>query len=76
VGGACGTNGEKRAAYRLLVGKQEGKWPLGRPRRKWVDNITMELVEIAWGGVDSIGLVQDTEIWRVLVKAVMNLRVP
>jgi hypothetical protein len=62
---------EKRNAYRLLVGKPEGKRPLGRPRRRWVD-----LSEIGWGGVDWIGLAQDREKWRALVNAVMNLRVP
>jgi hypothetical protein len=52
VGGACSPNGEKRNAYRLLVGKPEGKRPLGRPRRRWVDNIKIDLLEIVWGGVD------------------------
>jgi hypothetical protein len=52
MGGACSTNGEKRNAYRLLVGKPEGKRPLGRPRRRWVDNITMDLVEVGEGDVD------------------------
>jgi hypothetical protein len=51
MGGACSTNGEKRNAYRLLVGKPEGKSPLGRPRRRWVDNIRMDLGEIGWGGM-------------------------
>jgi hypothetical protein len=63
---------EKRNAYRLLVGKTV----LGRPRRRWVDNIKMDLLEIGWGGVDWIGLAQDRDKWRVLVNAVMNLRVP
>jgi hypothetical protein len=53
--------GEKRNAYRLLVGKPEGKRPLGRPRRRWVDNIKMDLLEIGWGGVDWIGLAQDRD---------------
>jgi hypothetical protein len=53
--------GEKRNAYRLLVGKSEGKRPLGRPRRRWVDNIKMDLLEIGWGGVDWIGLAQDRD---------------
>jgi hypothetical protein len=53
--------GEKRNAYKLLVGKPEGKRPLGRPRRRWVDNIKMDLLEIVWGGVDWIGLVQDRD---------------
>jgi hypothetical protein len=56
VGGACSTNGEKRNAYRLLVGKPEGRRPLGRPRRRWVDNIKMDLLEVGWGDVDWIGL--------------------
>jgi hypothetical protein len=68
--------GEKRIAYRLLVGKPEGKRPLGRPRRRWMDNIKMDLLEIGWGGVDWIGLAQDRDRWRALVNAVMNLRVP
>jgi hypothetical protein len=68
--------GEKRNAYRLLVGKPEGKRPLGRPRRRWVDNIKIDLLEIGWGGVDWIGFAQDREKWRALVNAVMNLRVP
>jgi hypothetical protein len=68
--------GEKRNAYRLLVGKPQEKRPLGRPRRRWVDNIEMDLLEIGWGCVDWIGLAQDRDKWRVLVNAVMNLRVP
>jgi hypothetical protein len=68
--------GEERNAYRLLVGKPEGKRPLRRPRCRWVDNIKMDLLEIGWGGVDWIGLAQDRDRWRALVNAVMNLRVP
>jgi hypothetical protein len=67
---------EKRNAYRLLVGKPEGKKPQGRPRRRWVDNIKMDVLGIGWGGMDWIGLVQDRDKWRALVNAVMNLRVP
>jgi hypothetical protein len=67
--------GEKRNAYRLLVGKPEGKRPLGRPRRRWVDNIRMDLVEVSWGDVDWIGLVQDRDRWRDLVNTVLNLSV-
>ena len=63
-------------AYRVLVGKPEGKRPLGRPRRRWVDNIRMELQEVGCGYVDWIGLAQDRDRWRTLVSAVMNLRVP
>jgi hypothetical protein len=68
--------GETRNAYRTLVGKPEGKRPLGRPRRRWVDNIKMELREIRWDGVDWIELAQDRDQWRALVNTVMNLRVP
>jgi hypothetical protein len=67
---------EKRNAYRLLVGKPEGKRPLGRTRRRWVDNIRMDLGEVGWGGVDWIGLAQDRNRWRALVYSVLNLRVP
>jgi hypothetical protein len=67
--------GEKRNAYRLLVGKPEGKRPLGRPRRRWVDNIKMDVLEIGWGDVDWIGLAQDRDRWRALVNSVLNLRV-
>jgi hypothetical protein len=68
--------GEKRNVYRLLVGKPEGKRPLGRPRRRWIDNITIELLEIGLNVVDWIGLAQDRYRWRALVNSVMNLRVP
>jgi hypothetical protein len=68
--------GEKRNAYRLLVRKPEEKGPLGRPRRRWVDNIKMYLLEIGCSGVDWIGLPQDGDSLRALVNAVMNLRVP
>jgi hypothetical protein len=67
---------EKRKAYRLLVGKPEGKRPLGRPRRRWVGNIRMDLGERAWDDVDWIGLAQDGDKRRAHVNAVMNLRVP
>jgi hypothetical protein len=67
---------EKRKAYRLLVGKPEGKRPLERPRRRWVDNIRMDLGEVGWGDVDWIGLAQDRNRWRALVDLVLNLRVP
>jgi hypothetical protein len=76
VGGTSSTNGEKRNVYRLLVGKPEGKRPLGRPRRRWMDNIKIDLLEIGWGGVNWIGLAQDRYSWRALVNAVMNLWVP
>jgi hypothetical protein len=68
--------GEKRNVYRLLVGKPEGKRPLGRPRRKWIDNIKMHLLEIGVNVVDWIGLAQGRYSWRALVNSVMNLRVP
>jgi hypothetical protein len=68
--------GEKRNAYRLLVGKPEGKRPLGRPRRRWVDNIRMELREVGWGDVDWIGLAKDMNRCRALVNSVLDLRVP
>jgi hypothetical protein len=73
MGEVCSTNGEKRNAYRL-VGKPEGKTPLGRPRRKWVDNIRMDLVGVGWGDVDWIGLAQDRDRWRALVNSVLNIR--
>ena len=68
--------GEERGVYRVLVGKPEGKRPLGRPRRRWVDNIRMDLQEVGCGYMDWIGLAQDRDRWRKLVSAVMNLRVP
>jgi hypothetical protein len=68
--------GEKRNVYRLLVRKPEGKGPLGRPRRGWIDNIKMDLLEIGVNVVDWSGLAQDRSSWRALVNSVMNLRVP
>ena len=68
--------GEERGVYRVLVGKPEGRKPLGRPRRRWEDNIRMALQEVGCGYMDWIGLVQDRDRWRTLVSAVMNLRVP
>jgi hypothetical protein len=68
--------GDKRNAYRVLMGNPEGKRPVGRPRRRWVDNIKMDLREIGWNGGDWIDLAQDMDQWRALVNAVMNLRVP
>jgi hypothetical protein len=68
--------GERRNAYRILVGKPEGTRPLGRPRRWWVDNIKMDLREIGWDGVDWIYKAQDRDQWRALLNTVLNLRVP
>jgi hypothetical protein len=68
--------GEKRNAYRLLVGKPERRRPLGRPRRRLVNNIGMDLAEVGWGDVDWIGLAQDRDWWGALVNSVLNLRVP
>ena len=67
---------EERGMYRVLVGKPERKRPLGRPRRRWVDNIRMDLQEVGCGYMDRIGLAQDRDRWRTLVSAIMNLRVP
>jgi hypothetical protein len=68
--------GEKRNAYRLLVGMPEGRRPLGRQRRRWLDNIRMDLLEVGWGDVDWIVLAYDRNRWRALVNSVLNLRVP
>jgi 3-oxoacyl-ACP reductase-like protein len=67
--------GEGRSVYRVLVGKPEGKRPLGRPRSRWEDNIKIDLQEVGCGGMDWIGLVQDRDRWRALVNVVMKLRV-
>jgi hypothetical protein len=75
-GGHVARMGEKRNAYRILVGKPEGKRPLGRPRRRWVGNIKIDLREIGWDGMDWIDLAQDRDQWRALVNTVMNLLVP
>jgi hypothetical protein len=68
--------GEKKNVYRLLVGKPEGKRPVGRPRLGWIDNIRIHHLEIGLGGVGWIGLTQDRDKWRAVVNTVMNLRVP
>ena len=68
--------GEERGVYRVLMGKPKGKRSLGRPRRRWVDNIRIDLQEVRCGYMDWIGLAQDRDRWRTLVSAVMNLRVP
>jgi hypothetical protein len=69
-------HGKKRNAYRILVGKPEGKRPLGRPRHRWKDYIIMDLREIGWGDMDLIDLAQDRDQWRAVVNTVMNLWVP
>jgi hypothetical protein len=68
--------GARRNTYRILVGKPEGKTPLRRPRRRWVDNIKMDRREVGWDGMDSIDLAQDRDRWRAHLNAVINLRVP
>jgi hypothetical protein len=71
--GHVGRMGEKRNAYRLLVWKPEGKRPLGRPRRRWMYNIKMDLRERGWGGLYWTGLIQDRDRWKALVNAVTNV---
>ena len=68
--------GERRGVYRVLVGKPEGKRPLGRPRGRWEDSIKMDLQEVGCGSVDWIEMIQDRDRWRALVNTAMNLRVP
>jgi hypothetical protein len=68
--------GEERGVYSVLVGKPEGRRPLGRPRCRWEDNIKMDLQEVGCGGMDWFGLAQDRDRWREIVNAVMNLQVP
>jgi hypothetical protein len=74
--GHAARTGEKRNTYVLFVGKPEGRRPLGRPRRRWLDNIRMYLVEVGCGDVGWIGLAQVRDRWRALVNSVLNLRVP
>jgi hypothetical protein len=78
MGRSYSTNGEKRNACTILMGKPEGKRPLGRPRSRWLDNIKIlvDLKEIEWDGMDWIDLAQDMDRWRALVNTVMNFRVP
>jgi hypothetical protein len=76
MGGECSTYGKRRGVYRVLMGKPEGRRPLGRPRRRCEDNIKMDLQEVGYGGMDWIELSQDRERWRALLSAVMNLQVP
>jgi hypothetical protein len=73
---ACSTNGKKTSVYRILVGEPERKRLLGRPRRRWLDGINMNLRRIGWDGMDSIDLDQDRDQWRALVNTVINIRVP
>jgi hypothetical protein len=68
--------GEGRCTYRILVGRPEGRRPLGRPRHRWEDNIKMDLQELGWGGMGWIDMAQDRDRWQALVNAVMNLWVP
>jgi hypothetical protein len=76
MGGSCSTYGGKEECFRLLVGKPEGKRPLERPRRMWVDNIMIDLGGVGWGDVDWTGLSKNRNRWRALVNSVLNLRVP
>ena len=76
MGEACSAYGERRGVYRVLVGKPEVKRPIGRPRRRWDDNIKMDLQEVVYGSMDWIDLAQNTDWMRALVNVVMNLRVP
>jgi hypothetical protein len=74
MGRACSTNEDERRAYGILVGKPEIERPLGKPRRRWVDNIKRDLIEIGWDGMEWIDLAMDQ--WRAFVNTVMHLRVP
>jgi hypothetical protein len=76
MGGACGAFGEERGVHRVLVGKSEGKMPLGRPRRRWEGNIRMDLKKVRGGDGHWMELAQDRDRWRELVSTVKNLRVP
>jgi hypothetical protein len=76
MGRECCKNGDKRNAYRIVVGKSECKRPLGRPRRRWVENIKMDLREVGWDGMDWIDLAHDRDQWRALANTVISLPVP
>jgi hypothetical protein len=76
MGWACSVRGgERKVTYRVLVGRPEGLRPIGGRRRRWEDNIKMDLQEVGWGGIDGIHLAHDRDRWRARVNAVMNLRV-
>jgi hypothetical protein len=75
MGGACSTYGEREDTYMVLVEKPQAKRPLRRPRRRWEDNIKMDLQKVGWRGVDWIDLAQDSDRWRALLNAVMNLQI-
>jgi hypothetical protein len=76
VGGTCGTHGEERVVYRVLVWRPKGKRPLGRPRRRWEDNIKMDVRKIGIDVANRIQLAQDRVQWRDCVNTVMNIRIP
>ena len=77
MGGTCSAHGgDRKGVYRVLVRKPEGKRPLGKPRRRWENNIKMDLQEVGYGGMDWIELAQDRDKWLALVNTVMNFRVP
>jgi hypothetical protein len=76
MGGSCSTNGEKRNAYRLWMRKPKEKRPLGRPRRRWVHNIRIDVGEVGWGDVGWMCLAKDRNRWRAVVNSILNLRVP
>jgi len=76
MGWECSVYGERRGVYRVLVGKPEGKRPLGRPRHRWEDNTKMDLQEVGCGGVEWVKLPEDRDRWPAFVNSVMNLRVP
>jgi hypothetical protein len=76
IDGACSANGERRSVYRVLVGESEEKRPLGRTRRRWEDNIKMDLQELRRGCIDWIEVAQDKDRWRALVNEEMNFLVP
>ena len=76
MGVACSAYGERIGGYRVLMGEPDGKRPLGRLRRRWENNIKIDLKKVGYGGIDWINLAQDRDRWRAIVNAIMNLRVP